>query len=290
MTEVAATNVDPVRQARRRRWKRFFAFTVVLLIGVAIGWWLHPKCKTCPQPGNPSKRSASVAAASNDRLQGDGNSGPMGSGPGAAASGSVDGAMGAAKGTGPDGAKRDTPVEKVVITGQKPGLGAPPILGDGPDEAGPTHNLVRSAADFTYDRTGLPRYPDSVKGVFSETSVTESGEPDGRRSNCTIVTTSDFNTVVAWYRAKLPTGWHDRTVGDLAGLAAQVSPDSIRKLLMQAGSGAQPGAPAAPATSGSSGASVAMFSPPDGTRGDLGVMIRQQPGKPVTILMNKAGG
>ena len=291
--ELGSKNVDPSLQAQRRGWRRFLAFFVVLFIGVGIGWWLAPKCTKCSQPSTASGGGA--AGTTGGASGGGGHMGTTGSGPPAAGPGiSVVGANGSAKssgtGEGAGAAPADRDIQGMVNAlaggGRAPGDGS-----DQPPGQAPTPDKVRTASDFTYDNTGLPRYPDSVTGVFSAASLADTGTPDGKHSSCTIVTSSDFATVVGWYRAHLPAGWHDRTVSDVARLAEQVAPDNLMKMLTQATSGAQRAPAGTPASAvHDPGPKLATFSPPADTPSEVGIMITQQLGKPVVITLSKAGG
>jgi hypothetical protein len=314
--ELGYKNVDPSSQAQRRGWRRFLAFFVVLLIGVGIGWWLAPKCTKCSQPsaasggadgtapsvrpgsanGPASTTSGGGAAGTTGGAGGGGNDvGTAGSAPPASGPGiTVVSANGNAK---PDGTKEGAAAAPVggdaqgMVDALAGGRRSPGDGSDQPPGQAPTPDKMRTASDFTYDQTGLPRYPDSVTGVFSAASVADSGTPDGKHSSCTIVTSNDFGAVVGWYRAHLPAGWNDRTVHDVARLAGQVAPDTLMKMLAQTASGTQQASAGTPAPAAHDpGPSVAIFSPPDGTPGEVGIMITQQPGNPVRITLSKAGG
>ncbi len=154
----------------------------------------------------------------------------------------------------------------------------PGTLDDGNGDPDPTAKL-HTSRDFTYDRTGLPRYDASVQGVTS--ALTEySDRPNALASSCAIVTTSSFQSVVEWYRTHLPPGWRNQTIGDLQALANALSTQAIINTL--SGAPKSPDAPAPPQTPRMQ---VSMYFPPAGTPGDLGIMIVQQEGKAVTVLM-----
>jgi hypothetical protein len=145
---------------------------------------------------------------------------------------------------------------------------------------------VLSAPDFRYDKTGLPRYPDANTAVFSALSYAAEGSTDRYGSSSGIATSSSFDTVVAWYRKSLPVGWSNTNIGDLdqiGALARQLSPDKILQMSTAAGQ-AQP-VDNAPATDADKRTRISMFSPPERTKGDLGVMIVQKGDKPVQIFM-----
>ncbi len=79
-------------------------------------------------------------------------------------------------------------------------LGADDLSGTDPHD---TAKKVLSAHDFTYDRTGLPRYPDATQAVSSALSYDVPDKVDAYSSACGIVTGSSFDDVVAWYRNEL---------------------------------------------------------------------------------------
>jgi hypothetical protein len=147
---------------------------------------------------------------------------------------------------------------------------------DAPDDPGIKEHVAR---DFTYDRTGLPRYSDSVRGVVSALSEYPA-RPNALASSSAIVTDSSFQSVVEWYRTHLPAGWRNQTIGDFQQLANALSPQAIAKALGM--SSQQQNAPAAPPLPR---IQISMYFPPAGTPGDLGIMIVQPEGKPVTVLM-----
>jgi hypothetical protein len=169
--------------------------------------------------------------------------------------------------------------------------GKPLGLGDSDDK--PTEDpLVKSftSHDFTYDKTGLPRYPDAVKAVVSTVTYEPADQTDSYSSGAAIVTASTFDTVVDWYQKNLPGGWQSNTVGDFAQLGAQakqLSPENILKML---GAGAQNGAAPnsftpAPATAAADRIRISIFKPPPGTKNAPGIMIVQKGGSPVEALM-----
>jgi hypothetical protein len=148
---------------------------------------------------------------------------------------------------------------------------------------------VLSAHDFSYDKTGLPRYLDANQAVFSAMSYDVPGRTDTYGSASGIVSGSAFDDVVGWYRKNLPAGWSNSTVSDLNRLGAvaqQLSPDKIMQMFADPNGGTpEKSAGDIPATATADRIRLSMFSPPAGTKGDPGVMIVQRDGKPVTILM-----
>jgi hypothetical protein len=169
-----------------------------------------------------------------------------------------------------------------------PATGA--TLGDGPDQD-PSHasgNKVLKVNDFRYDKTGLPRYPQSVTTIGS--TLAHDPGASGYKTTCGIATSSNFQEVVAWYKEHLPAEWQAQTVDDLAALAQQVSIDNIMKsLTASAQTAAAPSSGASAATPTGDRLSVAMFSPPPGTSGEPSVMIQEEAGHDVVITMSRNG-
>jgi hypothetical protein len=143
-----------------------------------------------------------------------------------------------------------------------------------------------SANDFTYDKTNLPRYADSVSAVVSSISYGPDGRTDTYSTGAGIVTSSSFDSVVAWYRAHLPAGWHDMTIGDMGQLSMQLSAQSIAKML-----GAQPGdspdtsAAGAAAPAAADKVRISLFTPPAGSP-KSSIMIVQHGDGPVEALLH----
>jgi hypothetical protein len=292
----------------RSRW-RVLAIVAIFFLGLLIGWLLAPKCARCssstgtvgqaygsaasghakperssgaPNTGTPDGANLNGAAADVDRGSGSprdgreikvvgGGQGPVGT--------SADSQGGSADGS----AQIEAPADKTA-----PGLtrGDGSALKDRPDTP---PNQILTASDFRYDKTGLPRYPQSVSTIGS-TLTHDRGATGEYHSTCAIVTSSNFQQVVDWYKAQLPAAWHTQTVGDLTALAQQVSIGNIMKSLtgstQTAGTPSSNESPAAPADNP---LSVAMFSPPPGTTGEPVIMIRQKAGQPVEITMSKNG-
>jgi hypothetical protein len=172
--------------------------------------------------------------------------------------------------------------------------GGPLQLGAADEGVGTPDPTVKvlTARDYTYDRTGLPRYATAVRGVVSELT-THSNSPEGYASGVAIVTDSAFTDVVEWYRQQIPAGWHNQTIGDFHELANALSPQAIAGALgfgsanpSQSASSPSP-APAAPAAAR---VQISMFMPPAATPDKPGIMIVQQEGKPVTVMMQSHHG
>jgi len=167
--------------------------------------------------------------------------------------------------------------------------GKPVTYGDDDERAGNDAPPVKSftARDFTYDKTGLPHYPDAVQAVVSSITYDPPDRTDTYRTGAAIVTTNSFATVVDWYQKNLPGGWQSTTMGDFAQLGAagqQLSPENILKML---GAGAQSGAVPTPppATAPADRIRISIFKPPAGSPNDRGIMIVQKGDHPVEALL-----
>ena len=147
-----------------------------------------------------------------------------------------------------------------------------------------------SAHDFTYDKTGLPRYPDAVQAVVSSVTYDSPDRTDTYRTGAAIVTASSFAAVVDWYQKNLPGGWQSTTAGDFAQLGAaaqQLSAENILKMLDAGAQGGPAPSPltAAPATAAADRIRISIFKPPAGSPNDRGIMIVQKGDHPVEALL-----
>lgn len=195
--------------------------------------------------------------------------------------------------TGPDdpqppGTLSDADVAAGDLT--KLTAGKPLTLGDDDDKPGDGSPPMKSftAHDFTYDKTGLPHYPDAVTGVVSSITYDVPNRTDTYRTGAGIVTTSSFDTVVAWYQKNLPGGWQSSTVGDFGRLGAQakqLSPENIMKMLTSAQSGASSSLTPMPATAAEERIQISIFKPPAGSTPDHQIMIVQKGNHPVEALL-----
>jgi hypothetical protein len=292
---------------RASRWRLVF-FLGIFLLGILIGWLLAPRCARCSSSTGTVGHASGAGASGHAMPERSASSANTGTPGGAKLSGSaadVDPSSGAAGdgreikalngGQGPagtsgdsHGASADGSTGTSAATQPAPGL----TRGDGSDYKDPPDpppNQVLTASDFRYDRTGLPRYPQSVSTLGS-TLTRERGVAGGYHSTCAIVTSSSFQEVVDWYKAHLPADWHVQTVGDLTALAQQVSIGNIMKTLTASMQTAgPPSSNESPAAHTDDPLSVAMFSPPPGTTGEPGIMIKEKAGQPVEITMSKSG-
>ena len=146
---------------------------------------------------------------------------------------------------------------------------------------------VMSAPDFTYDKTGLPRYPDQNKAVYSAISYPLPGRTDVYGSGSGIVTGSGFNDVVAWYQKSLPPGWSNSATStdQLETVAQTLTPEKIMQMLSGSSDATTAKQVGEIHAADADRARLSMFSPPAGTKGDPGVMIVQRGAGPVTIMM-----
>lgn len=247
--------------------------------------------------GSPGSGTGTGDMAGNGKASADGTTLGQGhDGSSVGATGSDDnggGTSGSSKpGDSPNGPDTDPEAKKAERGVARLAAGAPlsDSDGDAPSTQGSLAPVkVLSAPDFTYDKTGLPRYLDQNKAVFSALSYDVPGRTDTYGSGSGIVTNSAFDDVVAWYRKSLPAGWSNSSIGDLNRLGAvaqALSPDKIMQM-MSASSDAAPAKSVGdiPATATADRTRLAMFSPPAGTKRDLGVMIVQRGDRPVVVMM-----
>jgi predicted nucleic acid-binding Zn ribbon protein len=217
-------------------------------------------------------------------------------GSGAGSDGSDDGGGGqggkSKLGDGPNGPDSDQKA-KLMQSGVWRLAAGGPLSPDGtdvPQGQGKEASIkVLSAADFRYDKTGLPRYPDANTSISSAMSYDVPGSTDKYHSSSGILTTSPFDDVVSWYRKSLPPGWSNSTISDLNRLGAvaqALSPDKIMQMVA-APNDAPPAKSVGdiPATAAADRMRLSMFKPPAGTKGDLGVLVVQHGDQPVEILM-----
>jgi hypothetical protein len=280
------TVAPKVRESRRWYWWVLIMF----LLGVLAGWLLAPRCKSCTDstPGTSSAAAGGGAKLSGDTGAGKRESGPPHDAPGAKTMG-LD--SGPGRGNDAVGSKLDSP-----------DLPSPPakqhlerVDGDGgpvEDVPDPPPDQVLKATDFRYDRTGLPRYAQSVSTTAS--TLSHAVGSAAYHSTAAIITSSRFEDVVDWYKAQLPAGWNAQVVGNVGALAQQVSIGNILNALTAAtqNKGATPSnaLPSTPATRASAnGPSVVMFSPPPNSVGDPSIMIQQSADQTVEITMSKNG-
>ena len=287
---------------------------LVFLLGVLLGWLLAPKCAGCPGGADGDSRVSGAGGAVHGRGPGTkvGVGSGTGSGGGGYASGSGDihgrgydgdaaGASGNAGGGGGGSGTTDPgqsgtvkskdaedPLRTAVIrgaSGDTPdgrGSGATPP----PDVSG----RELSAPDFTYDRTGLPRYAGAVQAVESAVVYDKADDQSSYGSSAGIVTGDSFDAVVAWYKGQLPAGWQSGSIPDLNQVKEQFTPENISKMLAAAVPGAAGDAPApAPAAAAADPATreaITLFKAPPGTAGEPGILIAQHGQQPVTVLLS----
>jgi hypothetical protein len=299
------------RDTDKSRW-RVAGIVALFLIGILIGRLLAPKCPPCsssgggggsaatrvgtPGHGHPqaSPSSADTGAPGAGKLSGSGTGvADQGTGPGA------DGPGMKVLSGGQAGPKDDSPdtLGRSVDRSSQPADPADPsnsgkLSGNGPefkDRPDPPPSQVLTASDFRYDKTGLPRYSQSVSTAGS-TLTPLPGTGGGYHSTCAIVTTSSFQDVVEWYKTQLPGGWHSQSVGDLNALAQHVSIENIVKTLTAAtASNGSAASTVSPVPQNDTALSVAMFSPPAGAAGEPMIMVRQKAGQAVEITLSKNG-
>jgi hypothetical protein len=275
----------PLRESRRRYWW----LLIIFLLGVLIGWLLAPRCKSC------ADSSPTAAAGGGAKLNGDGEREKLGHG-------SPNDAPGE-KTIGPGSGKRNPGYDAVgnkLKYAEQPSPPANQHLeredGTGPDYKGapdPPGGKILKAGDFRYDKTGLPRYAQSVSTTGS--TLSHDIGSTAYHSTAAILTSSRFEDVVDWYKAQLPSGWNVQVVGNVGALAQQVSIGNILNTLTAATqnkdakqSNALPSTASTSAPSGNA-LSVAMFSPPPNSAGDPSIMIQQGMDHTIEITMSRDG-
>jgi hypothetical protein len=273
-----------LRESRRRYWW----LLIIFLLGVLIGWLLAPRCKSC------ADNSPAAAAGGGAKLSGDGEPVKFGHG-------SPNDAPGA-KTIGPDSGKPNPGYDAVGNKLKYSDQPSPPAKqhlehedGTGPEATGlpdPPGGKILKASDFRYDKTGLPRYAQSVSTTGS--TLSHDIGSTAYHTTAAIITSSRFEDVVEWYKAQLPSGWNVQVVGNVGALAQQVSIGNILSTLTAATqnkdatpSNALPSKASAGAPPGNA-LSVAMFSPPANSLGDPSIMI-QQSNHTVEITMSRNG-
>jgi hypothetical protein len=279
-----SATAPPLRESRRRYWWA----VVIFLLGVLVGWLLAPHGKSC------AGGTAGAAAGGGAKFDGGAGEGKLGSGP-----------RQDAQGMPPEGAGGGKPTPGYDAVGGKlkyadepsaPGnQHSKPVEGDGPESPGvpdPPGGKILKASDFRYDRTGLPRYAQSVSATAS--TLSHDIGSTAYHTTAAIISTSRFEDVVEWYKAQLPAGWNAQVVGNVGALAQQVSMDNILKTLTAAteDKGAVPGAAAPDAlpTGAPAGAlNIAMFSPPPHSVGDPSIIVQQGADKTIQITMSRNG-
>lgn len=309
-----STAVPPDRPVGPRRWRGLGILLGVFLLGVLLGWLLAPRSRC---PGQTLGDGTVTGSAQSSR--GAGPPGRLGTGKG---EGSGGGGSGRASGdTKAGGGGGDATGESADAGGRGAGSGNTPAgsgdgrkhedaedtlarelakYAEGADSTGRAEaaqsgpevtGRVRMAHDFTYDMTGLPRYPDGVQEVVSSIAYKDPQDASQYHTSVAIVTGDSFDIVVAWYRGHLPRGWQDQTIGDLSQLAQQLTAQNLARTLTSA-SGDESG-DAATAANGTTQVSsdpaarmqIAVFSPPAGTQGQPGVMIAKKGDQPVRVMM-----
>jgi hypothetical protein len=302
--------------AGQEKWRRRGILALVFLLGILLGWLLAPRSPGCPGGATGDSRVSGPGAAVHGTGPGAkvGLGNGTGSGGGGFASASGDthgrgydgdatgaggtaGGGGGGKGTtdsGNGGTLKSRDAEDSLRTAVIRGASADSPDGGGQDKAPPADvaGKVLSAPDFTYDRTGLPRYAGAVQAVQSALVYSKASDTSDYGSSAGIVTGDSFDTVVAWYKAQLPPGWQSESIADLNQVQQQFSVENIGKMLSAAGAAAAAGAPAPTPAAGAQASdpaareAVALFKAPPGTAGKPGILIAQHGEQPVTVLLS----
>lgn len=151
--------------------------------------------------------------------------------------------------------------------------------------AGPPPPNLQMAHDFSFDSTGLPRYSSGVTGIAS--GISTDTVRHKKSTIASIVTTDSFDSVVRWYKGKVPAGWHSSQIGDTQAMTKALSPDAIKNMISGAMSGGPVDTASITAAQSGHGTGVAVFEPPNQTTDPRGIMIVSKPGHPVEVVMTK---
>ncbi len=297
---------------------------VVLLLGVLIGWLLAPRChnKTCTSgdgtvsgeggasSGKGSPMKLSPGDGSGDPPSGSGHaSGAVRAGGGGMAGdngGGVDsdgGRAGGHNGDGPGGQQGGDSGDPLgsEVARHAQGLDTQGAGSTAQGTGAPAGKLL-TAPDFTYDKTGLPHYPNAQQ-VQSALFYRNPADTQNWSSSVGITTADSFDTVVAWYKAQLPPGWQADVIGDMQQLKQQLSMQNIAAMLSAAAqedadsgnatagdaaasAGTAPGRAATPApTDPSQRQRVAVFKPPAGAPGRPTLLVSQHGDQAVAVML-----
>jgi hypothetical protein len=300
--------------AHDEQWKRKLA---AILIAFAFGFLLAWFLKKCPQLGEGGGGGGGAgggggggavtpspgAPAKLDGSGGGGGGGGLGGGGPAqvAGAGKADGdlANGDASPGGPSPAgkpdKDSPPPPGTAGGGDQAGDGiiktaegrtsGPSNVKEDSTPAGPPPPNLQMAHDFSFDSTGLPRYSSGVTGIASGISTDTARHK--KSTIASIVTTDSFDSVVTWYKGKVPADWRSSQVGDMDAMAKALSPDAIKNMISGAMSGGPVDTASVKAAQSGHGTGVAIFEPPNQTADPRGIMIVTKPGKPVQVLMTR---
>ena len=208
-----------------------------------------------------------------------------------AGSGNGDDGLGAGKnhadGTSPDAGTVASKIDVNDAEGTARNMAGGQLgLGPAAPDASPpvSTSRTRSAGDFRYDRTMIPRY-DGTVGKVGSALVTDSVRRTDSSSVVAISTPDSFDATVGWYRGHLPASWPEQKIADLDQLAKQLTPQQIMQTFQQMRSGGA--TPTLPATAAADREQIAIFAPSDSANNHRGVMIVQRGTKPTTILLQR---
>ena len=223
--------------AARDKWRRRGVLVLVLLLGILLGWLLASRGPRCPGGASGDSRvsgpgaavhgtgpGAKVGLGKGDGTGGGGRGDGSGDTKGRGYNGDAAGAAGSASGGGGGGGNTDPnsggklksqDAEDALRTAVIRGATGDSPDGSGRDVAPPetATGKVLTAADFSYDKTGLPRYAGAVQGVESALVYSDARDTAHYGTSAGIVTGDSFDTVVAWYKAQLPQGWQSEEIG-----------------------------------------------------------------------------
>ena len=156
-----------------------------------------------------------------------------------------------------------------------------------PDSAPPDPRIVtRVAHDFSFDATGLPRYPNTTRVVSGVSTRPDMPADTGTAAG--METRDSYQTVNDWYRQQMPPDWHQMDMGNLEHIAKRFSAENIGKMLMAAARGDT--TPAADTTTAdSTGQSVAIWTAPDNdNHHNRSLMVTARPGTTTQVVMTRS--
>jgi hypothetical protein len=247
-------------------------------------------------PAVDSQTSAGTTSAAADASGGGGGGGPAGAPAGAGSADNASSPTGSAvsRDPGAGGVPANDPSDPdlaALARGYAMSSGGLGPAGPDSTSAQPGATTVM-AHDFTYDVTGLPRYPNAVSKVASA-RATKSQAPADTGSTCVLLTTDSFGQVVAWYHGQLPTTWKQAVIPNFDALGKGLSVSNIAKMLAALRPGSTPSMSTVLDTTGNSRdhISVAVWEPPSSEGGgSKGVMVVTKTGKPTEIILKRRVG
>ncbi|MGH7633453.1 MAG: hypothetical protein ACRENC_06965 [Gemmatimonadaceae bacterium] len=309
---LASSPMPSSAQANNKK-KWIAAVIVAFILGFLLGWFLHKCPSKDKNPLDVGTGTAKVGGAPADggggaKIQTAGGGAGAGGGGGGGQGGDINGsgsphsgptgdADDKTGGDAPDGKPADgqytpgppasgSPVAGNVVTQMAAGNLSPGTGEAPPSKDSLNHKGVLTAADFSYDSTGLPRYSSGVQSVAS--GISTDSVKHTKATLAAIVTNDPFDSVVTWYKSQLPAGWKSSSMGNMEATAKALSPDAIMGMITGASSGKGIDTTALKAgQSSNDGTSIAIMSPPNQTADTRSIMIVRRQGEPTKVMMSK---